>query len=229
MKIGIFGDSFADPTQMNPTPTWSSILSEKHEVDNYAIMGSNLYYSASLILKTFQRYNKVILVVTQPGRLMIPEYYTVPEQRKRFIAGIGTIPDLESDIKPNESYLNKFYQAARQYLTLLQDLNYEKYIHSLMLKDLSSKISNLILIPAFKDSGAPESINSMFDIYLKECKAWGETMQSARLYKDIRNCHMTAENNAIFADKVEEWINGAPVYINVDDFVAPANKEFYLK
>ena len=40
---------------------------------------------------------------------------------------------------------------------------------------------------------------------------------------------MTAENNAIFADKVEEWINGAPVYINVDDFVAPANKEFYLK
>ena len=69
MKIGIYGDSFADPTQMNPTPTWSSILSEKYKVDNYAVSGSNLYYSASLILKTFQRYEKVILVATQPAGL----------------------------------------------------------------------------------------------------------------------------------------------------------------
>lgn len=39
----------------------------------------------------------------------------------------------------------------------------------------------------------------------------------------------TAENNAIFASKVDEWISGSPVYINVDDFVTPTNKEFYLK
>ena len=225
MKIGIFGDSFADPTQMNPTPTWSSILSEKHEVDNYAIMGSNLYYSISLILKNYWKYDKVVLVVTQPGRIMIPENYPVSQQKKRFIPGIATISHLKDNIKPGEEYLDKFYQAAHQYISLLQDLRYEIYVHNLMATDITSRIPNIIAIPAFVSSGIHIQKNAMMDIYTKECLAWNSFPYSPQ---DRRNCHMTAENNVIFASKVEEWINGSPVYINVDDFVTPANKEFYL-
>jgi hypothetical protein len=69
----------------------------------------------------------------------------------------------------------------------------------------------------------------MLYIYAKENTAWnlaGETVIEE--YNDIRNCHMTTENNVIFADKADKWINGEPVHINLDDFVTTTNKDFYL-
>jgi hypothetical protein len=44
MKIGVFGDSFAC-LKLNSTPTWVNILSEKYDIVNHAVTGSNLYYS----------------------------------------------------------------------------------------------------------------------------------------------------------------------------------------
>ena len=228
MKIGIYGDSYADPAKMNPTPSWTSLLETKYSVTNYAVAGSNLYYSLVQIFKNFRSYDKNILVVTQPARLMIPEQYSIPETRQRFIAGIDTVEHLINDAA-NDSSLIKFYESAKQYIMYLQDLRYEDYIHKLMIADLIKKIPNLILIPGFKWSGLSLNIHSMYEIYVKETSAWNETSDSVRKYIDIRNCHMTAENNAIFASKVDQWITGAPVYINVDDFVTPTNKEFYLK
>jgi hypothetical protein len=228
MKIGIYGDSYADPTQMNPTPSWPALLASKYDVTNHAVAGSNLYYSLTQLLKHSNSYDKNILVVTQPRRIMIPEHYTVSEPRKRFIAGIGTVEHMIKDTE-NESFMIKFYEAAKQYFILLQDSKYEDYIHRLMITDLIKRVPNLIVIPGFAQSGVPLNIHSIYEIYAKETTAWNETTESVRQYRDIRNCHMTAENNSIFASKVEEWISGSPVYINVNDFVAPTNKEFYLK
>lgn len=228
MKIGIYGDSYADPIQMNSTPGWPVVLASKYNVTNHAVSGSNLYYSLSQVLKNSKNYDKHILVVTQPGRIMIPEQYSVSEPRKRFIAGMGTVEHMIEDAK-NEPFMIKFYEAAKQYFTHLQDTKYEDYIHRLMIADLIKRVPNLIVIPGFSWSGISLNIHSMYEIYVKETKAWNETAESVRQYRDTRNCHMTAENNAIFASKVEEWISGSPVYINVNDFVAPTNKEFYLK
>ncbi len=228
MRIGIYGDSYADNMEWSPVTCWATLLSQKYQVTNYGVQGSSLYYSVVNLLKNFKKYDKNILIVTQPGRLMIPDSFPVSHVRNRCIAGMGMIDSLKYNLK-EDSHLAEFYNTAKQYFLLLQDFDYETYIHNLMVEDILKKVPGVILIPAFSNSMSSFNGSSMYDITLKETVAWGETESSLKKYNDVRNCHMTAENNAIFADKVEQWINGADAYINVDDFCSPTNKEFYLR
>jgi hypothetical protein len=226
MKIGIFGDSFADPRKLNPSLTWIEILAEKYDVTNHAIAGSNLYFSITEIKKYHTNYDKIIFVVTNPGRLKVATWLPL-DIEQQFI-----VPTMVK-------FLNKFdlvhyqklaWEAAKQYYDYLQDINYDDYIHNLMLKDIKETVSNIILVPAFLDSWT--NVNSaMVQITSKENKFWGLCWEDVieKYKEDIRNCHMTAENNAIFASKVEEWLNNKPVHIDLNDFVINTKKDFYLK
>lgn len=230
MKIAVFGDSYSASSYMNPSPTWVDLLAEKHNVQNFSLSGSSLYFSVSLLLKHSWNFEKNILVVTQPGRIMIPNEHHVPQLHQRAIAGIRTIDHLEKNLTESDNFLQRYYNAAKEYFMYLQDNQYDSYIHSLMVRDAIQKVPNLIVIPAFPNSDVPGINISMHHIYIKECEGWGETEHTAKEYRDIRNCHMTKENNVIFAKKVEEWISGSPVYINVDDFESnPDNKSDYLE
>lgn len=232
MKIAIFGDSFADPKKFNPTSSWVDILSEKYDTTCYAKSSSNLYCSVRQLYKNISLYDKCILVATGPHRLHFktnrenqPEYH--------FVAGMM---NLESKLQllsktPEDNWLQPYYQAALQYYSFLQDDEFDVYVHNLIFNDIKNKFQNLIIIPGFIDSALEYSgVNVMNDIYLKETLGWGVDPLTFRKegYDDRRNCHMTIENNLIFANKVVDWLSGEPVKINLDDFVVPSNKEFYI-
>ena len=228
MKIGIFGDSFASlKFEENPTPTWVDILSTKYNITNHALPGSNLYYSIKLIQETHLEYDEIILVVTEPGRIKTAKWLPL-EGSEQFVVGL-----LDSNI--NNTTIDKFtenkklaYEAARQYFVYLQDSEFDNFIQELMLENILKSKHNIIMIPAFLSSWHNNSCNSMHQIFLKENKGWGINEED-RIENDIRNCHMTAENNEIFAKKAEKWLNGKTVHINLDDFVTTTNKDFYLK
>lgn len=227
MKIGIFGDSFACH-KLNPTPTWTEILSRKYNITNYALQGSNLHYSIDEIKKHHENYDKIVLVVTDPGRLELVNLTDVEgKSSKTFLTGlydyklINDVPSLQ------EKHIK---EAARQYFIHLQNQDFDRYVHNLMLDEIKKIRPEIILIPAFRSSWNGLIEPSMFAIFDKENTAWNfDSTVIATKYYDNRNCHMTAENNAIFADKVDSWINGQPVHINLDDFVTTTNKDFYLK
>ena len=219
MKIGIFGDSYAANRIENDTKSWVDIIAEKYEVTNYASAGTSLFYSMSIFEQYQHRFDKVIFVVTSPGRLLLDN----ANNRSLSIAGLR---DCETKIENTSNPFElKILHAVRDYYIYVQNYNFNKYVHRLMIEKIKRIRPDTVLIPAslekFDDifSGA-----SMCDIELKENNAWG-----IGGIIDYRHCHMTAENNAIFATKVEEWLNGKPVQINLDDFVTPMNREFYLK
>jgi hypothetical protein len=224
MKIGVFGDSFA-ALQRNTTLSWVDILAEKYSVTNHAIVGSNLYYSVEEFKKHHSNYDKIIFIVTQPGRLRASKVLPLDIDQQfiqRFIFNFSH--GLEAS-----KYQKLAWEAANQYYLYLQDINHDRYIHNLMLKDIKEIRPDIILIPGFLDSwyGAD---HAMFRIVLKENTAW-DLGQSTIIenYKDLRNCHMIAENNFIFAEKAKQWLSGQPVYINLDEFVTTTDKDFYLK
>jgi len=225
MKIGVFGDSFAI-LKLNPTPTWIDILSEKYDITNHAVTGSNLYYSINEIKKHHDQYDKIILVVTEPGRLQVSN--SIPLDRsKQFIN--GTLDRKYSHNKELSKYEKLVWEAANQYFNCLQDDNYDRYIHNLMLVEIKKIRPDIILIPAFFDSWYNVSGVPMLYIYYKENTTWNfDSVTVITQYHDRRNCHMTAKNNEIFAAKAEQWINGDPVHINLDDFVTTTDKDFYL-
>jgi hypothetical protein len=227
MKLGIFGDSFASAIKFNPSPSWVDILAYEHEVTNHAVDGSNLYHSVEEIKTHHENYDKLILVVTQPGRLKIPDWIPVDKIEDKFITG-----KLDRKIaeKVDNNIVASYAEAGSLYFTYLQNVPYDNYVHNLMLNDIRNLRQDVILIPGFLNSFPNISGCSMHYICAKEHTAWNLDWSAAILdFEDIRNCHMTIENNAIFATKAKEWLNGKPVHINLDDFVTTTNKDFYLK
>ena len=80
MKIGIFGDSFADNknggTPFNQEVSWPSLLSNKFNVTNYSKAGSGVEYSLSKLFEFASKYDKLILTLTSPVRLYInPDHH----------------------------------------------------------------------------------------------------------------------------------------------------------
>jgi hypothetical protein len=232
MKLGIFGDSYATALN-NPTPGWVNIIAEKYDVTNFAMSGSSLYYSAELLKQHHAEFDKIILVATQPGRLEITDtsLYDTQFPKERFIGNYTTVEQLiiyeSKKTQPNNNRL-RLLNVCKDYFLYLQHYQYEKYVQTLIINDVKTLRPDLILISGFPESYIPESTeNNMFAITQKEDAHWSHSYRYK--LRDFRNCHMTAENNVIFADKMIAWINGEPVHINTDDFVTPNNKEFYIK
>jgi hypothetical protein len=232
MKIGVFGDSFSNlKFEQNPTPTWVDILSKKYDVTNFGLNSSNLYYSIELIKKNYLDYDKIILVVTAPGRLKISKWIPVDNPMYQFIIGLYDPKYLIKKPEDLDQLERSYLEAGNQYFTYLQDDTYDRYIHNLMLKDVKELKPDIILIPAFLNSWFNVNGFGMNNISSKENTAWNLTWKKIieEKYIDLRNCHMSIENNAIFAEKAEQWINGEPVYIDLNDFVTTTDKDFYLK
>jgi len=232
MKIGVFGDSFAALKFIeNTTPSWVDILSEKYDVTNFSLTGSSLFYSVQKFKSFHQDYDKIIFVVTTSGRLLLEDqpFFERPEDVN--ITSLATTEyfykKLINDPTTHENdIMLKIYKAALDYFKYIKNDEYDRYIHYLMVNDIVNTRSDAILIPVTRDS-LKQYKNVMDEIKIKEMKAWG--LSPMATFADLRNCHMTEENNYIFATKVEEWLNGSPVEIKLDDFMTPMNKEFYIK
>lgn len=237
MNIGIFGDSFADPVSKNTTPSWISILNQHFPktVASYGVSSSNLYYSVEAFKKFHKKHNRNVFVVTAPGRLWA-RGSSFPIMYHKFFNGVNSVEDYidfyKSAKEPERTEILKLLEAIRVYITYIQDFEYESYLQKLMIQDLLSIDKNIILIPCYNISNIPIDVNgNLFDIFEKENKAWGiDGIPSYKL--DIRNCHMTAENNAILAQKVIDCLEkNQPLDLNINDFKAPTldSKEFYIK
>ena len=234
MKIGVFGDSFASlKFEQNTTLTWVDFLSEKYDVTNFALPSSNLYYSANKFMETVSSFDKIIFVATVPGRLHFPDWVTVGN-RDKFIAGLEVAEwKFNNSTKHLTSIEIKALKAAIDYYTYIDDVKFNNFIQQLMIKKVIDSRPDAIVLPVSKSSyGEPDLMHStsLLDIFNKENQAWGITATDLlNNYVDLRNCHMTAENNVVLANKVEQWLDGQPVEIILDEFVTPMNKEFYIR
>lgn len=232
MKIAVFGDSFASLTfEENATPTWVDILSEKYDVTNFAVPGSNLYYSVIKFMENHMNFDKIIFLATVPGRLHIPDWITT-NLSDRFIQN----PMIAEWKFNNATHLTEIHRTtlkvAIDYYIYLNDDKFNSFIQELMVNRVIDCRLDTIAIPISESAfGDKKYLNkkALVDIFYKENLAWNETVSTLLDKSDFRNCHMTAENNVIFANKVEQWINGDAVQIDLDDFVTPMNKKFYIR
>jgi hypothetical protein len=69
LKVGIFGDSYADPIRHGHDNFrelddigWPNLLQNNYEVGLHAIAGSSIYYSYQEFLKHHEKYDKIVLL-----------------------------------------------------------------------------------------------------------------------------------------------------------------------
>ena len=228
MKVGIFGDSYADEKIHKleaKYKSWVEILREKYYPDLtcYGEAGSSLYFSYDKFLDNHTKYDKIIFITTTDGRITIPNYIKFlnhPDTYKMY--HINSVETAESHlVKPGimtpEGILAT--KAAIEYYKYLHDPIYDSRMRSLMKDSIKNIRSDSIII----DTLPP----GLSDISYYEFSPYGDKLSDMWKYHDHRMCHLTKRNNEILAEKMFEWCNGAPVQVNVKDFVIPSREELF--
>jgi hypothetical protein len=213
MKIAIFGDSFArHMCDENKTPAWWQILANEFDITNYGEPGSCLYYSIELFQKHHRAYDKIIFCMTSAGRIMIPDdqIFRYGGHDVQNMTAMSAVTYLEQNTVPEK---RSFFKAALNYFKYIQHNGYDDYTHRLMKEDIQRQRPDGLFVDSFSELGA---------VWAMENAHYGidrNTVNSE--FRDIRHCHMTKQNNLIFANMVKEWLLGKPFVFSLDKFVTP--------
>lgn len=230
MKIAVFGDSFACRIPYNKTPSWVDLLSMQHDVTNFAEQGSSLFYSLRLFLESQSNFDKVIFVITTPGRLHLEGPLHL-DKMDQFVAGLASVEFKLANLEKKQHkhfFKYRLFNALKEYYALIQNTDYDRHVHYLMVNEIKSIRPDAILIPTAATSMSDyKGQYTMDDISKYEISAWDSTVGDIRP-RDTRNSHMTVENNEIFFKHVLRWLDGQSVVIDLKNFVQPMNKEFYF-
>jgi len=237
IRILIVGDSFGEISSFNSIrfpdvgPGWPELLAQhtNFQVTNLCQGGSSLYFSYKNFKLHYKQHDKIIFCLTKPGRryLPIPNYDDAFSQHHHNVESVNRLK-LRFQYDPIAS---KYVEALEDYYTYLQDIEYDKYAQYTLVDHVQRLRPDTILIPCFQDSFRTISGHPMEQIGFNELKYlfnWKNFDHNIfnDFYKkgltEARKCHMCEENNFIFYQDVLRWLDGDPVYINVNKFVAPS-------
>lgn len=225
-KIAVFGDSFASKIheqmleddfsdslarlyknakrQFNPNEifvfsqnwgkrciSWIDYL----DADTYGWMGSDFYYSYNQFIKHQHKYEKCIVVITGNRR------YSSKFNNKWMHC--VDIPEAFRHAKTNGNVEKRSYY--KQLLSFFKNIYFEDLervdlIHEAMINSILSIRPDTILIHN----------SDLESVYKSELKAWDipyNDFKNILDYVDVRQCHMTNDNNYILANFILQNLN----------------------
>lgn len=211
-SIGLFGDSFGAGIFHYPTQTSlpKSIGDEEHwsiklekllgmKLFNYSYPGTSLYYSLLQFIQHQHNHKINIVLITKPGR------YTKLFKNYKNSIYLPNLKSLQRDAKSLPTYndLVGFF--------LSQDLEYENFVHHLMVEKILQLNSDVILMPCFPDSlmnPIVESQKIYFSLYnfrrkILEDNNIGQYTDTKMENKDIWAGHMLPEMSDIVTKNLQ--------------------------
>ena len=226
MKIAVFGDSFGDDYNLWPDPylgvgpSWIDYLRNQNiEIDNYSCGGASLFYGYQRFISTYQKYDKVIFLVTSPGRISVPK----GNQAEEF----ANLTSVENHLKNCVDFETKIkLTAIRDYFTYVKNDTFDEVVHRLLIEDISRKHKDTLMIPCFAHSGIDNRIPLVAiprfeaDFWkMEEIMPWGNTVY------DSRKGHMCEENNLMLGQEIYNWVETGNYNLFRENFKTPT-KEF---
>ena len=220
MKIGIFGDSFAD-SQTTKDIWWKYLNSYyHHDVECFGESGSSIVFSARQIIDLYKNYDLIIWCVTSPNRLTI-WHRTIFKETAVHITGRHhkNHPDPEIQEQIN---------IAEQYLTRVFDWPDGEFVGQCVVEFVKSKVSNLLIIPSFPApiyQDAAKAKFNLFDLYCKETVNYfpgdQEIAEILDEYHDQRAGHFTTQTHQTLAKILTESLTPGIFETEYSNFLPP--------
>jgi hypothetical protein len=209
-KIGIFGDSFSDPTwNDNDYKSWPEMLADRYKVINYSKNGSSLWYSYQKLKKHISEFDACVFVATIWGRFYLEGL------DKHLNINTNTWP-IHHGVNLGQTYYEHFFSFER-----------EQVFHNFMISDILN-LKNVIFIPAFQECVVNNNSISLNHYANAELHHYGVLNYQG---PDDRKCHLTIENNKTIYKKILNAIesNLNSIEFSMDEFIPPSEPfNFYL-
>lgn len=225
MKLGIFGDSYADvgrPARTSNdflTDSWPGIMKSKnpmYQIDYFALSGTSYWYSYSKFLENYKKYDTIVFVHTNPSR-----WPNLPESE-----GVGTqwnIGYLKGSDTLNE--LNKYF------FDIFPD-NFRTFISNNIYRSVCELCEKqniyLINIIAFNDEYQTIYQSKFPTIYGIDKLSWTERIRSNNIDHNLnefisetksgdkRYCHLNQHNNNKVADIILDLIYNKKINVEIN-------------
>jgi hypothetical protein len=211
MRIGIFGDSFADPgneVRRTATYSWFNIfagqLNQPCTIDFHGLGASSLFFSYEKFLKHYHNYDLIIFCVTGASRY--PKSITLSDGHVRNYCSLGAIENayklLGNKItQDDERTLNHL----KGYFIMSVD-NYNQTASDLMLTHMGTLHSNIIFYPNFADSYTKQRFEQekiqekylLFELYKKQLQLMKIDIHTDKEEKNTIVGHLVHEFNDFF-------------------------------
>ena len=231
MKIGIFGDSFADDYNLWPShfegvgPSWIEYIRDQDiEVDNFSFGGSGLYYSYEKFISNFQKYDKIIFLVTTPGRISLEHneeyghWYSLTQVQKE----LKTCFEYNKNVRLNAVY---------SYFKYIKNNNFDNLVQDMLIERISKTHNSMLMIPSFDHSRIQE-LMPFVKISEFEASFWNLTdvLPNNENLHDARKCHMCEENNLMVGEEIFNWIKTDKFNLDPKKFKTPTREfEHYFR
>jgi len=224
MKIGIFGDSYADivhcPQNLFTQTAWPSLLAKPYDVDNHSISGSSLEWSFNeLINCNHKKYSHIIFIASESTRLTVHEdYKSLLQDYEMHIPSFPFVNKINSkfyrkEIAPvakkyREYFVNKWLNANRS-------LVYTKY-----LRDMFGK--KILIINGFNSNSnlyANNELPLQAAYHIESLAIFNTKFPEIDGFIDRRACHFSDENNKMLYDKIVKWLHTGKFKLTERDVV----------
>ena len=232
MKIGVFGDSFADRL-LHPTllemgcadESWIRYLEyQGHNVETYGLSSTSTWYSFEQFLSLYDNMDAIVFVYSHSSRI-----HSMPHAYSRFASfGQSTAEELAENPRfkarssEDQENIMTIFAAARITSNKYFDLFVQHKIFEEVNKLCYEKNIKLVNILPFEDK------DSVKDYDLKS--AHGDCLYDLLpvVYKEMdflgidpRQCHLSLENNTILGKVIVESLNSSsPTNINLSKDVS---------
>lgn len=227
MHIGVFGDSFADYCVRNRdvTPWFDIVRQHSYSLVTHAKCASSLNFSFEQFIRNHSKYDKVIFIAAPPGRITIPDHYREFEKSKldflqHQMSSLVDFHIKEAPVLKASDEIIAHLHAAKSYFLFLHD-DYLEEITRLAqvsyIKQLRPDALILSMVPKETD------YLSLMQVSKTEISASNHNHLPPGPFFDKRQCHMSQENNEIFANKIMQWIDTGILHMSLDDFIFPTN------
>jgi hypothetical protein len=207
MKIGIFGCSYACPSSNSGMPnfnsngrSWMKILTEdfNQNITTYGLSGSSVYYSYLNFKENYKKYDKIVFLGTYPDRKYCPNL------NMQHITFSHTLKEFK--VSDHDELIQTYY----------------KYFHNIKEADDMREL----MITDVKKIGGNTTL------YIDTPTTLGEVSMMEELKRinkekspDHRWCHISNENNYIFASQINDWLKGNPFVFDFSSFKKPTVEE----
>jgi len=213
MKIGVFGDSFADKTAENSC--WKELKNYGHQVEIFGEGGSSLGFSADLVLNFYKNYDFIIWCATSVSRISF--WYN-----DQIYHNTGHVKPVET----KDKILNQYRCIIHDYISKAFDWHHQEILAHGMLHYALSQIPNLMIVPCFNTPVyfMKEPGFNLYSISEMEIQHYlpGKDMSYAMIhYQDLRGGHITKTNQQILADIIAKNLEPGIFVAKLSDFVVP--------
>lgn len=219
MRIGVYGDSFAETYPGSKHLAWFNQLPKfipGAKVKSYGKGGSSVFYSYNLLLQTHLNFDYIIFLVTDPNRYTKP---IVIDGDPMFPHSIAEVEYLLRN-KPVTPSQRKLLESLKSYFIEIMDEDYNQQMAELMLMHIESINPNVLFFPCFPNSlsnsrlakiGLPHNNSTLGAIVSNQSVLLG--IDDIGNYQENINtisCHFTEEFNLgiaeLFATKIKNDI-----------------------